>query len=121
MGRGLLSWAAFPFGRDGFRRWFELGHQIRDPHDGNDASVIIRLLLCVLVAGPAEILLRCEDFTFLIDPHLAFKNQSLSQRSMMDGMGEMMWGAGLLWFLLIVVLVLAAAALIKYLRSGGTR
>jgi len=39
----------------------------------------------------------------------------------MDGMGEMMWGAGLLWFLLIVVLVLAAAALIKYLRSGGTR
>jgi len=40
---------------------------------------------------------------------------------MMDGMGEMMCGAGLLWFLLIVVLVLAAAALIKYLRSGGTR
>ena len=38
---------------------------------------------------------------------------------MMDGMGGMMmWGAGLVWLLLIVVLVLATAALIKYLRSG---
>jgi hypothetical protein len=35
---------------------------------------------------------------------------------MMDGMGAMMWGAGL-----IVVLVLAAAALIKYLRSDRSR
>jgi type IV secretory pathway VirB2 component (pilin) len=40
---------------------------------------------------------------------------------MMDSMGEMMWGAGLLWLLLIVVLVLAAAALVKYLRSDRTR
>ena len=40
---------------------------------------------------------------------------------MMDGMGIMMWGAGLLWLLLIVILVLAAAALIKYLRSDKTR
>jgi hypothetical protein len=41
---------------------------------------------------------------------------------MMDSMGGMMmWGAGLLWLLLIVVLVLATAALIKYLRSGRTR
>jgi hypothetical protein len=40
---------------------------------------------------------------------------------MMDGMSGMMWGAGLLWLLLIVVLVLAAAALIKYLRSDKTR
>jgi hypothetical protein len=40
---------------------------------------------------------------------------------MMDGMGGMMWGAGLLWLPLIVVLVLAAAALIKYLRSDKTR
>jgi hypothetical protein len=39
----------------------------------------------------------------------------------MDSMGEMMWGAGLLWLLLIVVLVLAAAALVKYLRSYRTR
>jgi hypothetical protein len=36
---------------------------------------------------------------------------------MMDGMGGMMWGVGLLWLLVIVVLALGAAALIKYLRS----
>jgi type IV secretory pathway VirB2 component (pilin) len=37
---------------------------------------------------------------------------------MMDGMGGMMmWGAGLVWLLIVVVLVLAAAALVKYLRS----
>ena len=36
---------------------------------------------------------------------------------MMDGMGGMMWGAGLVWVLLVIVLVLAAAALVKYLRS----
>ena len=36
---------------------------------------------------------------------------------MMDGMGGMMWAAGLLWLLPIVVLVLTAAALVKYLRS----
>ena len=40
---------------------------------------------------------------------------------MMDGMGGMMWGAGLLWLLVIVVLVLSAAALVKYLRSGRSR
>jgi len=39
---------------------------------------------------------------------------------MMDGMGGMMWGAGLIGLLLIVVLVLAAA-LIKYLRSDRSR
>jgi hypothetical protein len=32
--------------------------------------------------------------------------------------GEMMWGMGLAWLLVIVVLLLGAAALIKYLRSG---
>jgi hypothetical protein len=36
-------------------------------------------------------------------------------------MGGMMWAAGLLWLLLVIVLVLAAAALFKYLRSGGTK
>ena len=38
---------------------------------------------------------------------------------MMDNMmgSGMMWGMGLLWLLVIVVLVLAAAALTKYLRS----
>jgi len=40
---------------------------------------------------------------------------------MMDGMGGMVWGAGLLWLLLIIVLVLAAAALVKYLRSNRSR
>ena len=34
--------------------------------------------------------------------------------SMMPGM---MWAMGLVWLLVIIVLVLAAAALVKYLRS----
>ncbi len=37
---------------------------------------------------------------------------------MMDGMmggGAMMWGMGLIWLLVIVVLVLGLAALVKYL------
>lgn len=34
--------------------------------------------------------------------------------------GSMMWGAGLLWLLLLVLLVLGILALVKYLfRSGG--
>ena len=38
---------------------------------------------------------------------------------MMDGMGGIgMWGAGLVWLLVVVLLVLGIAALIKYLRSG---
>ena len=37
---------------------------------------------------------------------------------MMDGMMPgMMWAMGFVWLLVIIVLVLAAAALIKYLRS----
>jgi hypothetical protein len=37
---------------------------------------------------------------------------------MMDGMMPgMMWAMGLVWLLAIVVLILRAAALIKYLRS----
>jgi type IV secretory pathway VirB2 component (pilin) len=37
---------------------------------------------------------------------------------MMDQMGGMMmWGMGLIWFLLVIVLILAAAALVKYLVS----
>ena len=35
---------------------------------------------------------------------------------MHDMMGGMMWGMGLVWLLVIIVLILAAAALIKYLR-----
>lgn len=37
---------------------------------------------------------------------------------MIDGM---MWGAGLVWLLVIIVLALAAAALVKYLRSDRTK
>lgn len=37
---------------------------------------------------------------------------------MMSGMSSgMMWGMGIFWLLVAVVLILAAAALIKYLRS----
>jgi hypothetical protein len=40
-------------------------------------------------------------------------------RDMMDGaMGWMMGGMGLVWILVIVVLVLGAAALVKYLLSA---
>jgi hypothetical protein len=39
---------------------------------------------------------------------------------MMDGMTSgMMWGMGLVWLLAILVLILAVAALVKYLRSGS--
>lgn len=34
---------------------------------------------------------------------------------MMGNMGGMMWGMGLLWLIVIAVLLLAVAALIKYL------
>jgi hypothetical protein len=37
----------------------------------------------------------------------------------MDGMGGMMWSAGLLWLLLVVVLVFAA--LVKYPRSDRSK
>jgi hypothetical protein len=37
---------------------------------------------------------------------------------MMDGMMPgMMWAMGLVWLLVIIVLILAVAALVKYLRS----
>ncbi len=38
---------------------------------------------------------------------------------MMEHMGGMMWGMGLVWILVILVLGLSVAALIKYLRSGS--
>ena len=34
-------------------------------------------------------------------------------------MGWMMGGMGLIWLLVVAVLVLAIAALVKYLRGGG--
>jgi hypothetical protein len=37
---------------------------------------------------------------------------------MMDQMGGMMmWGMGLVWVLIVIVLLLATAALVKYLMS----
>ncbi len=38
---------------------------------------------------------------------------------MMDGMGWMMAGMGLLGLLVVIVLGLAVAALLKYFRGGG--
>lgn len=35
----------------------------------------------------------------------------------MSQMPMMMWGAGIVWLLVIVILVLGIAALIKYLRA----
>jgi hypothetical protein len=37
-----------------------------------------------------------------------------------NGMGWMLWGAGFLWLLLLLLLGFATAALIKYLRSEGS-
>jgi hypothetical protein len=38
---------------------------------------------------------------------------------MNDMIPGMMWGMGLVWLLVVIVLILAAAALIKYLRTGS--
>ena len=39
---------------------------------------------------------------------------------MMDNlMPGMMWGMGFVWLLVVIVLILSAAALIKYLRTGS--
>ncbi len=40
---------------------------------------------------------------------------------MMDGMAWMMAGMGLVWLLVVTVLVLAALALLRYLRGGRER
>ena len=40
---------------------------------------------------------------------------------MIQGQGPMMWGMGLVWLLVVVVLILGAAALLKYLLSGRRR
>ncbi len=44
-------------------------------------------------------------------------------QGMMDGMtgGGMMWGMGILWLLILVVLALGAAALVKYLFFSDKR
>jgi hypothetical protein len=38
---------------------------------------------------------------------------------MMSGMGAMMWGMGFIWLLVVVVLILGAAALAKYVFDGN--
>ncbi|MGT2440950.1 hypothetical protein ACU4GH_39910 [Bradyrhizobium betae] len=38
---------------------------------------------------------------------------------MNDMMPGMMWGMGFIWLLVVVVLILTAAALTKYLRTGS--
>ena len=38
---------------------------------------------------------------------------------MMNGLDGMMWGMGVFWLLVLIVLVLVIAALVKYLMSGG--
>jgi hypothetical protein len=40
---------------------------------------------------------------------------------MMNSMGTMGWGMGLIWGLVVIVLLLAIAALIKYLFSAKPR
>jgi hypothetical protein len=40
---------------------------------------------------------------------------------MMEGMGGMMWAMGLVWLLVVLVLVLGAAALVKYLFFDSGR
>ncbi len=37
---------------------------------------------------------------------------------MTEGLGGMMWAMGLVWLLVVVLLVLAIAALLKYLFAG---
>ncbi|WP_264185774.1 hypothetical protein [Roseicella aerolata] len=37
---------------------------------------------------------------------------------MMDGMAGMVWGMGLVWLLVVVLLVLGVVALLKYLLGG---
>lgn len=39
----------------------------------------------------------------------------MQSNDMMEGMGGMMWGMGLVWLLVVLVLVLGIAALVKYL------
>jgi predicted lipid-binding transport protein (Tim44 family) len=43
--------------------------------------------------------------------------RELKEGQMMDHMGGMMGGMGLLWVLILVLVILGIAALIKYLRS----
>jgi len=45
----------------------------------------------------------------------------MPSNEMMEGMGGMMWAMGFVWLLVILVLVLGAAALVKYLFFDSGR
>jgi hypothetical protein len=47
-----------------------LSLQIRDPHDCDHVPIVVRLLLCVLVAGPDKVLLGRKGLSLLLDPKL---------------------------------------------------
>jgi hypothetical protein len=49
------------------------------------------------------------------------KLKMMNDMNSMEGMGWMMWGTSTIWLLVLIVLVLVAAALIKYLRDGTRR
>ncbi len=45
-------------------------HQVRDPHNSDHVPVIVRLLFCILVAGPDKVLLGRKGLSLLLDPKL---------------------------------------------------
>src|SRR5712691_7814424 len=49
-----------------------LSLQVRYPHDRDHVPIVVRLLFCVLVAGPDEVLLRRKGLSFLLNPQLPF-------------------------------------------------
>src|SRR5712664_3351089 len=49
-----------------------LSLQVRDPHDRDHVPIVVRLLFCVLVAGPDEVLLGRKGLSFLLNPQLPF-------------------------------------------------
>ena len=47
-----------------------LSLQVRDPHDRDRVPIVVRLLFCVLVAGPDKVLLGRKGLSLLLDPEL---------------------------------------------------
>src|SRR6516225_5713950 len=54
------------------RRKEPLGREVRDPHDRGHVPIVIRLLFCVLVAGPDKVLLGRKGLSLLFNPKLSF-------------------------------------------------
>jgi hypothetical protein len=65
-----------------------LSLQIRDPHDRDRVAIVARLLFCVLVADPDEVLLGREGLSLLLDP--------ISPSGMGQTMAFIIGGAGCL-------------------------